>query len=250
MATRPPSQSAEILRLPSAKRMSLSEMAYERLEAQIVQCGLRPGSDVTLQDIQALTGLGRTPVHEAVKRLAADTFLAVRPRSGLRVLPIDLAREGNLLQLRRDMERFVISLAAVRASTAQRSQMMRLVRKLRDRRDVMGIDEFNVYDRLLDRILLEAAAEPFLAHTLRPLHTMFRRTGWLYLTQVGAADEVKQSIDGHMPILDAVIRQNGEAAKAASDRLIDLAGAMIERLEREIDPALLDIGLDIEPPLN
>ncbi|GGF34414.1 transcriptional regulator [Aliidongia dinghuensis] len=250
MATRPPSETAEILPHPSAQRLSLAELAYERLEAQIVRCGLRPGAEVTLQDIQALIGLGRTPVHEAVKRLAADTLLSVRPRAGLRVMPIDLAREATLLQLRREMERFVVSLAALRASAAQRSQMMRLARKLRERRDVMTVDEFNVYDRLLDRILLEAAAEPFLAHTLRPLHTMFRRTGWLYLTHVGTADEVKASIDGHIPILDAVIRQNAEAAKAASDLVIGLAGAMVDRLEQEIDPALLDVGLDIEPALS
>jgi DNA-binding GntR family transcriptional regulator len=243
---RAPAKTAELLQLPGTKRTSLAELAYDRLETQIVQCGLRPGSDVTLQDLQALTGLGRTPVHEAAKRLAADTFLAVRPRSGLRVLPIDLVREGSLLPLRREMERFVVSLAAARAGTAQRSQMMRLARKLREQRDVMTIAEFNVCDRLLDRILLDAAGEPFLAHTLRALHTMFRRSGWLYLTHVGAKDEVKHSIDAHVPVLDAVIRQNAEAARGASDRVIDLAGAMFERLEREIDPALLDIGLDIE----
>jgi len=79
---------------------------------------------------------------------------------------------------------------------------------------------------------------------------MIRRTGWLYLTHVGVKDEVRQSIDAHAPILEAVIRQNAEAAKAASDRVVDLASAMLQRLEQEIDPALLDVALDIEFPLS
>src|ERR1700722_8110389 len=91
-------------------RLNLFEMAYERLEDLIVRCELRPGSFLAMQDLQEVTGLGRTPVHQAVSRLASDTLIVVRPRHGLQIAPIDLARERVLLQLRRDVERFVVRL--------------------------------------------------------------------------------------------------------------------------------------------
>ncbi len=76
-----------------------------------------------MNDLTALTGLGRTPVHHAVNRLAADTLILIRPRHGLQIAPIDLARERTLLQLRRDLERFVVRLAADRAGPGHRNQI-------------------------------------------------------------------------------------------------------------------------------
>src|SRR5262245_48421909 len=83
-------------------RVNLVELAYERIEALIVNCKLRPGRLLAMQDLQEMTGLGRTPIHQAVSRLASDTLIVVRPRHGLQIAPIDLARERILLKLRRD----------------------------------------------------------------------------------------------------------------------------------------------------
>ena len=91
-------------------RLNLFELANERIEDLIVRCELKPGSFLAMQDLQEMTGFGRTPVHQAVSRLAADTLIVVRPRHGLQIAPIDLARERVLLQLRRDIERFVVGL--------------------------------------------------------------------------------------------------------------------------------------------
>src|SRR5437868_6099340 len=111
-------------------RLSLSELAYERVEEMIVTCRLRPGQSLAMQDLQRMTEIGRTPLHQAVSRLAADTLIIVRPRHGLQIAPIDLARERVLLRLRRDVERFVIRLAAERAGPTHRNQMLHMKRIL------------------------------------------------------------------------------------------------------------------------
>ena len=97
-----------------------------------------------------MTGFSRTPVHQAVNRLADDTLILVRPRHGLQIAPIDLARERMLLQFRRDLERFVVWPAANRASRIAISCF--IVRVLRDR---VGEDigEFNGLDRRIDQLL-------------------------------------------------------------------------------------------------
>src|SRR3546814_6196869 len=126
---------------------------------------------MTMHDLQDLTGFGRTPVHHAVNRLAADTLILVRPRHGIQVAPIDLARERVLLKLRRDLERFVIRLATERSGPSHRNQMRHIDRLLRDRRASLDVDEFNGFDRRLDRLILTAAGEPFLEHTRSEEHT-------------------------------------------------------------------------------
>jgi len=155
--------------LPARRnRVNLLELAYQRIEDLLVNCELKPGRFLTVQELQNFTGFGRTPVHAAVNRLAADTLIIIRPRHGLQIAPIDLARERLLLGLRRDMERFVIRLAAERASLSHRNQALHIERALRERHATLSIDEFNKLDRRIDSLILEAAGEPFLAHTLRP----------------------------------------------------------------------------------
>jgi DNA-binding GntR family transcriptional regulator len=225
-------------------RVNLFDLACERIEDLIVKCELKPGCFLALQDLQEMTGFGRTPVHQAVNRLAADTLIVVRPRHGLQIAPIDLARERVLLQLRRDIERFVVRLAAERSGSSHRNQIMHLTRALRDQREKMTIEEFNVFDRRIDEIILNAAGETFLKHTLRPLHTIFRRIGWIYHTRIGSGASFDPTIDCHLAVLDAIGGRRIDAAMTASDALTDFVDHMFDAMETEIDPAVLDCGLE------
>lgn len=224
-------------------RVNLFDLAYDRIEDLIVNCELKPGRFLAIQDLQDLSGFGRTPVHQAVSRLAADTLLIVRPRHGVQIAPIDLARERMLLRLRRDLERFVIRLAAERSGPSHRNQLLHLERLLRERRASMTLSEFNTFDRRLDQLIVAAAGEPFLEHTLRPLHTLFRRIGWIFHNQILSNDNLDATIDSHLAVLDAVANRHVERAVAASDALMDFVDSMFDVMEREIDPSLLDCNL-------
>src|SRR5690348_6139851 len=228
-------------------RVNFFELAYQKIEDRLVSCELRPGQFLTVQDLQNLTGFGRTPVHGAVNRLATDTLILIRPRHGLQIAPIDLARERLLLALRRDMERFVIRLATERASLSHRNQALRIERVLRERHDTLSIDEFNKLDRRIDALFLEAAGEPFLAHTLRPLHTIYRRIGYIFHQHLPGHADLAGTIDGHLAILTAVANRRVERAVAASDRLIDFMDQMFEAMESGIDPGLLDCSIEPLP---
>lgn len=225
-------------------RASLAELAYERIEDLIVDCELRPGRFLAIQDLREITGFSRTPVHQAVSRLADDTLILVLPRHGLQIAPVDLARERMLLHLRRDLERFVIRLAAERSGSSYRNQFLHMERILRDRRETMTVDEFNAVDRRINKLTLAAAGERFLEHTLRPLHTIFRRLGWIYHTRTRGHANLHATIDCHLAITSAVANRHIDEAVAASDRLIDFVHGMLDAMEREIDPALLDCSLE------
>ncbi|MCT7377939.1 GntR family transcriptional regulator [Chelativorans salis] len=224
--------------------VNLLELAYERLEHLIVTCELRPGAFLTIQDLQDILGFSRTPVHQAVARLAIDTLMIVRPRHGLQVAPMDLARERLLLKLRRDLERFVIRLAAERSSSSHRNQMLHLARYLRERRDAITIGEFNAFDWRIDQLILAAAGEPFLEHTLRPLHTIFRRIGWIYHNRTSGHSNISETIDAHLSVLDAVVNRDAERAVLSSDSLIDFVDSMFDVVERDVDPEFLDCTLE------
>lgn len=223
------------------------ERAFEAIEERLVTCELRPGRYLALQELQDLVKLGRTPVHQAVTRLAADTLIVIHPRRGLQIAPIDLARERELLRLRRDMERFVIRLATERSNAPQRNRMLHIRQHLLDQRERLTVESFNVVDRSIDRLFLAAAGEPFVESTLRPLHTLFRRIGWLYhsqtRSQAGANGNLMQTVDVHLALLNAVTHRRVDAALEASDQLIAFVDSMFDVLEREVEPALLDCSV-------
>lgn len=228
----------------TASPLNQFEQAYEAIEERLVRCELQPGRYLALQELQQMVGFGRTPVHQAVSRLAADTLITVHPRRGLQVAPIDLARERALLLLRRDMERFVIRLACERSSAMHRNQMLHLKRQLSDGREAITLESFNNVDRRLDRLFLMIAGEPFVENTLRPLHTIFRRIGWLYHAKTTSHSNLQGTVDAHLTLLDAVANRQTDAALQASDELIGWVDSMFEALECDIDPNLLDCSLD------
>jgi DNA-binding GntR family transcriptional regulator len=228
-------------------RINLFELAYQRIEDLLVNCALKPGRALTVQELQSLTGFGRTPVHSAVNSFAADTLIIIRPRHGLQIAPIDLARERLLLGLRRDMERFVVRLAAERASLSHRNQMLHIEHALTERRTTASIDEFNKLDRRIDALVLAASGEPFLAHTMRPLHTIYRRIGFIYHRMLPGHADLTGTIDRHLAILNAIATRRADRAVAASDALIDFMDQMFEEMETGIDPSLLDCSIEPLP---
>ena len=230
--------------LRRTNRVNLFGLAYERIEHLIVTCELKPGRFLSIQELQEMTGFSRTPVHQAVSRLADDTLIVIRPRHGVQIAPIDLARERMLLQLRRDIERFVIRLAAERSGPSHRNQFLHIERLLRERRDSMTVEEFNVLDRRIDKLILTVAGEPFLEHTVRPLHTIFRRIGWVHHRHIKGDESLKITIDCHLAVLNGVANRHINEAAAASDALIDFVDSMFDVMEREIDPSLLDCSLE------
>ena len=219
----------------ATRALPLAEQAYDRLEELIIACELKPGQALSINDLQNIVQLGRTPIHQAVSRLASDTLIVIRPRHGLRIAPIDLTRERTLLNLRRDMERFVVRLAAERSGPTHRKQD-----------NDLDIATFNRLDRRIDQLMTSATGEPFLENTLRPLHTIFRRIGWIYHNWAAPDEGLGNTVQGHLAMIEAVAEGDAERAAAASDKLMGFMDSVFAVIEREVDPALLDCTLETQ----
>jgi DNA-binding GntR family transcriptional regulator len=225
------------------RKPSLTEVAYERIEELFVKMRLRPGASVRMQDLQELVGLGRTPVHLAVRRLAAETLLEIRPRDGLTISTIDLARERRLARLRRDIDRFVVEEAARNETGNHRSRLTYLRRKVEEARSGLTVETFNRFDRTFDLLLIDATGERFLARTFRPLHAFARRIGFLHLTWLSGNAGLAETVDRHFDLLDAIVAGNVTKARKASDALVDFSISLIGGIAGNIDPTLLDASL-------
>lgn len=192
---------------------SLSQQAYDSLEALIVTTELRPGARTTLGELEGVSGFGRTPVHDAVKRLSTARLIHVQPRSGLRVAPLDLEEEQILLPVRIEMEAIACKLAAQRADDDHIAQLTEAADALRSGIETMTLAEFNIIDSQLNAVILSASGEMMLGNTLLPLQTLYRRSGWLFHLHVAPKNALHDLITSHLDLLDTVISRDPVSAE-------------------------------------
>ena len=153
------------------------------------------------------------------------------------------------------MERFVIRLAAERASLSHRNQMLHIERVLTERRATVAIDEFNKLDRRIDTLILAAGGEPFLAHTMQPLHTIYRRIGFIYHRLMPGHADLTGSIDRHLAILNAVANRRVHVAVVVGEEFEDRLLRIGESVSHAVPLILIEIRqvqnrLQCSRPLN
>jgi DNA-binding GntR family transcriptional regulator len=109
-------------RTVEAEDGTLTDRAYRELEEMIVTLQLSPGTVLSEQALAVRLKIGRTPIREALQRLARDGLVVIMPRRGIMVSEINLRLQLRLLEVRRELERLMASLAAERATPEERRE--------------------------------------------------------------------------------------------------------------------------------
>lgn len=201
---------------------TLADEAYDAVEALIVTLELAPGSVFSEGDLSDRVGIGRTPLREALQRLASERLVVALPRRGMLVSPIDLADVQALLETRRALERLVARAAARRATTDQRDELNRCADAIEAAASADDLDAFLRADRDGDALLEAASRNPYATRTLSTLHVHCRRL-WVYFRHDG---DLVRSATLHADLLRAVAASDETAAAHAADRLLDYLSAL------------------------
>ena len=207
-------------------RKSLAEQAYEALETQLVTLALAPGEPLQEKHLIETLGFGRTPVREAVQRLASQGLLRILPRKGLMVTAVKRSELAQIVEVRRVLERLLGVTAAERASHDQRRALAALAIHL----DGLSEDlpRFMRLDRRLDQLLGEACRNPHLVSSLTPLHAHCRRLWYLGLPRVDLAS----AATFHAALARSVVDGDGGAAVRALNGIITILEGLVEDLDR------------------
>jgi len=201
-----------------APKRTLTDIAYEKLEEAIVTLRLPPGTAVSELTLSNMLNIGRTPIREAIQRLAREHLLLVLPQRGLLVPPIDLRKQLRLLETRREVERLICRSAARRATHEERQEFLHLrdefVQSARDNDDIM----FMRADKKFNELSLIAARNEFSEGAMQLMHGLSRRFWYCHYKQVPDLSETAQL---HAAVADAIGRGDVEAAGEALDKLLD-----------------------------
>jgi len=211
---------------PDARRVeSLTEQAYRVVEEQIVTLQLKPGGILSEQSLSATTKFGRTPIREALQRLAREGLITILPRKGILVSDINPRNQLLLLEVRRELERLLSRTGAERATPVQRTGFQDIARGM-DRAAKHKDDiAFMRLDRELNALVIEAAHNDYAARSMRLLQGLSRRFWYMHYRE---AADLPLCARLHANQARAIAKGYADAAARASDKLMDY----VERFTR------------------
>lgn len=224
---------------PSGARAS--DRAYQTLRSEIVRWQLQPGTVLAEVEQSARLGVSRTPVREALSRLAADGLVAPAGR-GMVVTDVSLDSVAGLFELRQALETHAARLAAMRRD---REVFDDLLRRFQAVPELLEADDARqAYYELvadLDRAVDEAVANPYLVSALASARLHLARVRRL------AAASPQRLLDAaaeHALIVEAI--GDGDPDLAAHATHVHLHRALTDSLRRIAAAS----WRDGEPPHN
>jgi DNA-binding GntR family transcriptional regulator len=196
---------------------SHAHLAYLALERLIVTLKLKPGSLVTEQQLLELADHGRTPVREAIQKLAWQGLIEIRARVGLQIATIRPEDRTHVMQTRQQLEPLAAALVAEHADAEARRAMSDCARQMTDCASRGDMEGFLVADKMFDEIMEVACPNRFLTAALAPLQTHARRI-WF---ASASPQRMKGSVERHVKVMRAIESANAEEAAAAMSQLMD-----------------------------
>jgi DNA-binding GntR family transcriptional regulator len=204
-------------------RPNLADKAYVRLEELIATLELEPGGVVSEGALSKQLGIGRTPLREALQRLAAQGLLVALPRKGLMISEINVAEQLGILETRRVVDRLIATNAAERATQPQRTAFASLASLMQKTSRTRDIREFMQLDRRFDLLADAASRNPSASQAAAALHIHGRRLWYLYQHD----SDLTRAVRLHVTLIQTIAAGNSRSAAEASDSLIDYLSRVI-----------------------
>jgi DNA-binding GntR family transcriptional regulator len=208
---------------------SQSEEAYQRILDRIVSLEMPPGSVVNEARLREELKIGRTPIREALQRLARENLVRSIPHRGTFVTDVNITDLARITEVRVVLESHAARLAAEKLNAGDRDSIEELLVLVR-RGYVTGQRDLMHLDQRIHRTVYRAARNPFLEATLERYFNLSLRLWYLVLDR---EVRLREAVDEHIKLLEAVLAGDG-------DRAEDIMRRHVTGFEHEIRKVLVE----------
>ena len=194
------------------RAVNSAHLIYREVRDDIVSMRRKPGEPIVEREIALARGVSRTPVREALLRLADEDLVEIFPQSGTFVSRIPVAALPEAILMRTALEQTTARLAAERANAAQLARLNEAIE--RQRRIVARGDRerFHEADEAFHAAIAEAAGHPGIWRFIEQVKIQIDRYRLLTLPVPG---RMRRVLDEHAAIVTAVETHDATAAAAA-----------------------------------
>ena len=197
---------------------SLTDRAYVALEEMLCTLRLEPGVVLSEGALSETLGIGRTPVREALQRLAREGLVTVLPRRGVLVSEFNVKKQLRMLEVRRELERLMARSAASRATSEERSRFEAIAREMYESARAGDDIRFMRLDHEFNVLVSRATRNEFATEAISLMAGLSRRFWFMHYRQAGDLAVISRL---HADIANAIAAADEAAAAAASDTLLD-----------------------------
>lgn len=200
------------------KMPSQAQKAYELIEEMIVSLKLEPGQKISENFLSEKLGIGRTPIREALQRLAYEGTVIITPRSGITISEIDMTDQFRLIEVRRELERLMVIRAAQFSNPKEKEYFTTLSNAFLKAAEADDENLFIQADREFNQLLAFSARNKYARLAMSAIQAQTRRFWFLYFKHFGDLPKVCRL---HATIAGAIANGDEKTAQKASDSLID-----------------------------
>jgi len=213
---------------PGASRVLLADRAYSELRDRLVTLRIPPGAPIDEDVIGRELQMGRTPVREAIKRLALENLVTVFPRRGTFASDINITDLAHVSDVRAQLEGHAAYRAAERITDAQRTELQALLDDLHASRGTDQLEPLMELDARVHRFIYRCAGNPFLEETLGRYFNLSLRIWYVVIDRL---PHLFARVHEHQDVLLAISAGDAERAR-------DILASHIATFEREIRAVL------------
>lgn len=206
----------------------LADRAYVQLRDRIVTLRIRPGSPIDEDVLGRELEMGRTPVREAIKRLALENLVTVFPRRGTFASDINITDLAHISDVRAQLEGHAAYRAAQRITGAQRAELEQLLGELERSQGSDDVEALMALDAEIHRFIYRCAANPYLEETLGRYFNLSLRIWHLVLDRL---PHLFARVHEHEGLLRAIAKGDGPRAR-------EILAEHVVTFEREIRSVL------------
>jgi DNA-binding GntR family transcriptional regulator len=213
--------------LSPRSRPRLSDAVYDAVREMIIRASMPPGSRVAEAKIGERLGVSRTPVREALLRLADEGLVQMVPQSGIYVAPVSLDAVSEAQFIREHLEGAVLRDVAAKIDPIGMALLRGTLARQEAAQDAADLIQFYDLDELLHQQFCELAGRSGVWRVIQHSKHHLDRVRWLSLP---VADHIPYLIKQHRAIVDAVGNHDSDAAEAAMRVHLREVYATIEQL--------------------
>ena len=190
--------------------MDGSRRGHYDLRDRIVTLAIAPGAPIDEDQLGGELGIGRTPVREAIKRLALENLVTVFPRRGTFASEINITDLADISDVRTQLEGHAAYRAAERITPAQEQELRVLAAELAASRGEDDAAALMALDARVHRFVHHCAANPYLEETLGRYFNLSLRIWHLVLERL---PDLAARVHEHGELLEAIAEHRPELAR-------------------------------------
>jgi DNA-binding GntR family transcriptional regulator len=226
-------------RTPTIRRSADSgERAYKAIRKQLVEFKLKPDQRINEMALAKSLGVSRTPIREALNRLASEGFIALTPNRGFFFKALDIDALLDLYELRAIIECAAFTLMCERAADAERDRLVSFWEDAKVGYRERDPDDILVLDEAFHLLIAELSGNPEMVNQLKAINARIR---FIRRIQIQHVSHDFDMVNAHSQIVAAAMTRDVAAGTAMLKAHIEMT---VSAAQRALKDALLNVYME------